>query len=122
LDGDNVRFGLNKDLGFSETDRNENIRRIGEVSTLFYERAKASHTERIKVAKLFSDAAAITITAFISPYKADRALARELHLAGNISFVEVFIDAPLAVVEARDPKGLYKKARSGEIRGVFAPI
>lgn len=106
LDGDNIRFGLNKDLGFSEADRNENIRRIGEV------------------AKLFSDAAAITITAFISPYKADRAVARELHSAGKIPFVEVFIDAPLAVVEARDPKGLYKKARSGEIKeftGISAP-
>ncbi|KIM31433.1 hypothetical protein M408DRAFT_320539 [Serendipita vermifera MAFF 305830] len=106
LDGDNIRFGLNKDLGFSEADRNENIRRIGEV------------------AKLFSDAAAITITAFISPYKADRAVARELHSAGKIPFVEVFIDAPLAVVEARDPKGLYKKARTGEIKeftGISAP-
>jgi adenylylsulfate kinase len=74
------------------------------------------------VAKLFSDAAAITITAFISPYKADRAVARELHSAGNIPFVEVFIDAPLAVVEARDPKGLYKKARSGEIKGAFSLV
>ncbi|KAG8827709.1 Adenylyl-sulfate kinase [Serendipita sp. 400] len=106
LDGDNIRFGLNKDLGFSEKDRNENIRRIGEV------------------AKLFSDAAAITITAFISPYKADRSIARELHIGGNIPFVEVFVDAPLEVVEARDPKGLYKKARAGEIKeftGISAP-
>ncbi|PVF97471.1 adenylylsulfate kinase [Serendipita vermifera] len=106
LDGDNIRFGLNKDLGFTEKDRNENIRRIGEV------------------AKLFSDASAITITAFISPYKADRAVARDLHLAGQIPFIEVFVDAPLAVVEARDPKGLYKKARSGEIKeftGISAP-
>lgn len=106
LDGDNIRFGLNKDLGFSEKDRNENIRRIGEVS------------------KLFADAGAIAITAFISPYKADRSVARQLHSAGNIPFVEVFVDAPLSVVEARDPKGLYKKARSGEIKeftGVSAP-
>lgn len=106
LDGDNIRFGLNKDLGFSEKDRNENIRRIGEV------------------AKLFSDAAAITITAFISPYKADRAVARDLHAAGNIPFVEVFIDAPLETVEKRDPKGLYKKAREGiikEFTGISAP-
>jgi adenylylsulfate kinase len=71
----------------------------------------------LQVAKLFSDASAITITAFISPYKADRAVARDLHSAGQIPFIEVFIDAPLAVVEARDPKGLYKKARSGEIKG-----
>jgi len=106
LDGDNIRFGLNKDLGFSEKDRNENIRRIGEV------------------AKLFSDAAAITITAFISPYKADRELARKLHAEGNIPFIEVFVDAPLSVVEERDPKGLYKKARAGEIKeftGISAP-
>jgi len=106
LDGDNIRFGLNKDLGFSEKDRNENIRRIGEV------------------AKLFADAGSIVITAFISPYKADRAVARDLHKAGNIPFMEVFVDAPLSVVEARDPKGLYKKARLGEIKeftGVSAP-
>ncbi|KAG8936676.1 Adenylyl-sulfate kinase [Tulasnella sp. 418] len=106
LDGDNIRFGLNKDLGFSEKDRNENIRRISEV------------------AKLFSDSGAIAITAFISPYKADRNLARELHTKSNISFIEVFVDAPLAVVEQRDPKGLYKKARAGEIKeftGISAP-
>ena len=70
-----------------------------------------------KVAKLFSDAAAITITAFISPYKADRELARKLHAEGKIPFIEVFVDAPLSVVEERDPKGLYKKARAGEIKG-----
>jgi len=98
LDGDNVRFGLNKDLGFDEKSRNENIRRIGEVS------------------KLFSDACCITITAFISPYIADRKTARELHQQSNVSFIEVFVDAPLKVVEARDPKGLYKKARAGEIK------
>jgi len=106
LDGDNIRFGLNKDLGFDEKSRNENIRRIGEV------------------AKLFADACAITITAFISPYISDRALVRELHEKSSLAFVEVFVDAPLAVVEERDPKGLYKKARSGEIKeftGVSAP-
>ncbi|KAG8678822.1 Adenylyl-sulfate kinase [Ceratobasidium sp. 395] len=106
LDGDNVRFGLNKDLGFSEKDRNENIRRIGEVS------------------KLFADAAAITITSFISPYRADRDLAREIHKKAGLAFIEVYIDAPLSVVEARDPKGLYKKARAGEIKdftGISAP-
>lgn len=106
LDGDNIRFGLNKDLGFSEKDRTENIRRIGEVS------------------KLFADASAIAITAFISPYRADRDLARGLHAKDNIPFVEVFIDAPLSVVEARDPKGLYKKARAGDIKdftGISAP-
>jgi len=106
LDGDNIRFGLNKDLGFSEKDRNENIRRIGEVS------------------KLFADAAAIAITAFISPYRADRLLARELHDKDGIPFIEVFVDAPLEIVEQRDPKGLYKKARAGEIKeftGVSAP-
>ncbi|CAE6455642.1 unnamed protein product [Rhizoctonia solani] len=106
LDGDNVRFGLNKDLGFSEKDRNENIRRISEVS------------------KLFSDAGAIAITSFISPYRSDRQFARDIHNAAGLSFVEVFIDAPLSVVEARDPKGLYKKARAGEIKdftGISAP-
>ncbi|KAF8332713.1 adenylylsulfate kinase [Cantharellus anzutake] len=106
LDGDNIRFGLNKDLGFNEADRNENIRRIGEVS------------------KLFSDACAITITSFISPYRVDRQVARELHSRAGIPFVEVFIDAPLDIVEARDPKGLYKKARAGEIKeftGISAP-
>ncbi|KAH7107903.1 adenylylsulfate kinase [Auriculariales sp. MPI-PUGE-AT-0066] len=106
LDGDNIRFGLNKDLGFSEKDRNENIRRISEV------------------AKLFADSSAIAITAFISPYRADRALARDLNKLGELPFIEVFVDAPLEVVEARDPKGLYKKARAGEIKdftGISAP-
>ncbi|KAF9446397.1 adenylylsulfate kinase [Macrolepiota fuliginosa MF-IS2] len=106
LDGDNIRFGLNKDLGFDEKSRNENIRRIGEV------------------AKLFSDASAITITAFISPYRKDRQVARDLHDTASIPFVEVFVDAPLSVVEERDPKGLYKKARAGEIKdftGISAP-
>ncbi|KAJ6499403.1 adenylylsulfate kinase [Mycena sanguinolenta] len=106
LDGDNIRFGLNKDLGFDEKSRNENIRRISEVS------------------KLFTDSSCITITAFISPYRADRDLARELHQKASLPFLEVFIDAPLSVVEDRDPKGLYKKARAGEIKdftGISAP-
>ncbi|KAL2759257.1 hypothetical protein ACRALDRAFT_2026577 [Sodiomyces alcalophilus JCM 7366] len=112
LDGDNVRFGLNKDLGFSEKDRNENIRRIAEV------------------AKLFADSATIVISSFISPYRADRQMARELHEQANtnsddpIPFIEVFVDVPLAVAEQRDPKGLYKKARAGEIKdftGITAP-
>jgi len=106
LDGDNIRFGLNKDLGFSPKDREENIRRIGEV------------------AKLFADACVIAITSFISPYRADRDLARGLHEKGNLPFVEVYVDAPLEVAEERDPKGLYKKARKGEIpefTGISAP-
>lgn len=106
LDGDNVRFGLNKDLGFDEKSRNENIRRISEVS------------------RLFTDAACITVTAFISPYRADRDLARKIHEEAGLNFIEVFVDAPLEVVEQRDPKGLYKKARAGEIReftGISAP-
>jgi len=106
LDGDNVRFGLNKDLGFSETDRNENIRRIGEVS------------------KLFASSCTIAITAFISPYVADRAMARKVHEEAGLSFIEVYIDAPLEAVEKRDPKGLYKKARAGQIKdftGISAP-
>lgn len=95
LDGDNVRMGLNKGLTFSDEDRIENIRRISEV------------------AKLFVDAGLIVSTAFISPFKADRAQARSIVNEGE--FVEVFIDTPLAVCESRDPKGLYKKARAGEI-------
>ncbi|MEZ9699214.1 adenylyl-sulfate kinase [Vibrio sp. 10N.261.46.E12] len=96
LDGDNVRHGLNKDLGFSDTDRVENIRRIGEV------------------AKLFVDAGNIVLTAFISPFLSDRQQVRELVTEGE--FLEVFVDTPLDVCEARDPKGLYKKARAGEIK------
>ena len=95
LDGDNVRHGLNRDLGFSLEDRQENIRRIAEV------------------ARLMNEAGVIVITAFISPYRADRAAAREI--IGKDDFVEVFVDTPLEVCEARDPKGLYKKARAGEI-------
>lgn len=96
LDGDNVRHGLNKDLGFSDTDRIENIRRIGEV------------------AKLFVDSGTIVLTAFISPFTSDRDHARKL--LGRDQFLEVFIDTPLAVCEQRDPKGLYKKARAGYIK------
>jgi adenylylsulfate kinase len=104
LDGDNIRFGLNKDLGFSPADRTENIRRIGEV------------------AKLFADAAVITLTAFISPYREDRDKVRAIMPAGT--FIECFVDAPIAVCEERDPKGLYKKARAGQIpefTGISAP-
>ncbi|MDV6253336.1 adenylyl-sulfate kinase [Vibrio sp. EA2] len=96
LDGDNVRHGLNKDLGFSDDDRVENIRRIGEV------------------AKLFVDSGAIVLTAFISPFIADREQVRDL--MAEEQFLEVFIDTPLEVCEQRDPKGLYKKARAGEIK------
>lgn len=98
LDGDNVRLGINKNLGFSEEDRTENIRRIGEV------------------AKLFGDAGVIALSSFISPYKADRDRVRELHESANLEFIEVFVDCSLEVAEERDPKGLYKKARAGEIK------
>ena len=98
LDGDNVRLGINKNLGFSEQDRKENIRRIGEI------------------AKLFGDAGTIALSSFISPYKDDRDDVRELHEATDLKFVEVFVDCSLAVAEERDPKGLYKKARAGEIK------
>jgi adenylylsulfate kinase len=97
LDGDNIRHGLNRDLGFSPEDRVENIRRIGEVS------------------RLFADAGALVISAFISPYRADRDRIRGLMDEGE--FVEVFVDTPLEICEARDPKGLYEKARAGEISG-----
>ncbi|MGH7804259.1 MAG: adenylyl-sulfate kinase [Candidatus Binatia bacterium] len=99
LDGDNIRFGLNKNLGFSAEDRAENIRRIGEV------------------AKLFSDAGVITLTSFISPYRRDRDLARKLHDDSQIPFLEVYVDCPIDEAEKRDPKGLYKKARAGELKG-----
>lgn len=104
LDGDNVRLGLNRDLGFSPSDRTENIRRIAEV------------------AKLFVDAGTLVVTAFISPYRADREAARAVMTAGD--FIEIFVDCEIAVCEARDPKGLYRRARSGELReftGVSAP-
>ncbi|MCF7853206.1 MAG: adenylyl-sulfate kinase [Candidatus Pacebacteria bacterium] len=104
LDGDNVRHGLNADLGFSPDERCENIRRIGEVATLF------------------ADCGILTLTAFISPYRDDRQRVRGL--CGDDRFVEVYLDVPVATCEARDPKNLYKKARSGELReftGVNAP-
>lgn len=106
LDGDNVRHGLNKNLGFSPEDRTENIRRIGEV------------------AKLFADAGVLTCTSFISPYRADRDQAREMHAAAELPFIEVFVKATVEACEERDPKGLYKKARAGEIpefTGISAP-
>jgi adenylylsulfate kinase len=99
LDGDNVRHGLNKNLGFSLVDREENIRRIAEVS------------------KLIADAGAIAMTSFISPYRKDRDLARRLHVETGLPFVEIFVDTPLEVCEGRDPKGLYQKARKGELKG-----
>ncbi len=99
MDGDNIRFGLNKNLGFSAEDRAENIRRIGEV------------------AKLFADAGVVALTSFISPYRHDRDAARKIHSDAGIEFFEVFVDTPVAECENRDPKGLYKKARAGEIKG-----
>ena len=104
LDGDNVRHGLNKDLGFSEIDRIENIRRIGEVS------------------KLFVDSGLIVLTAFISPFRSDRQIAKSL--VKYDEFIEIFIDTPLEICESRDPKGLYKKAREGAIKnftGISSP-
>jgi adenylylsulfate kinase len=104
LDGDNIRHGLNKNLGFSPEDRTENIRRIGEV------------------AKLFGDAGIVAVTAFISPYRADRDQVRALMAEGD--FVEVYVDCPLEVCEQRDVKGLYQKARAGQIKeftGISAP-
>lgn len=104
LDGDNVRAGINRDLGFGPEDRRENIRRIAEI------------------ARLMNDAGLVVITAFISPYRADRQMAREI--IGADRFIEVHIDAPLEVCERRDPKGLYRKARRGELpdfTGVTAP-
>jgi adenylylsulfate kinase len=104
LDGDNIRHGLNKNLGFSPEDREENIRRIGEVS------------------KLFADAGVITMTAFISPYRVDRDKARERLPEGR--FIEIYMQVPLHIAEQRDPKGLYEKARKGEIKeftGISAP-
>ena len=106
LDGDNIRHGLNKNVGFSPEDREENIRRIGEVS------------------KLFADAGVITFTSFISPYRKDRDQARKIHEEAGLPFVEIFVSAPLEVCEQRDPKGLYQKAREGKIpefTGISAP-
>jgi adenylylsulfate kinase len=98
LDGDNIRLGINKNLGFSAEDRTENIRRIGEI------------------AKLFVDSSVIALTSFISPYREDRDKVRALHEEAGMSFIEVFVDCSLDEAEKRDPKGLYKKARAGEIK------
>jgi adenylylsulfate kinase len=98
LDGDNIRFGINKNLGFSAEDRTENIRRIGEI------------------AKLFVDSGVIALSSFISPYCADRDQVRTLHDDAGMDFIEVFVDCALEEAEKRDPKGLYKKARAGEIK------
>ena len=99
LDGDNIRHGLNKNLGFTAADREENIRRIGEV------------------ARLFADCGLIAMTSFISPYRRDRDLVRELHVKAGLPFVEVHMATPIETCEQRDPKGLYKKARAGELKG-----
>jgi adenylylsulfate kinase len=98
LDGDNIRLGINKNLGFSAEDRTENIRRVGEVS------------------KLMADSGVIVLNSFISPYIADRDAVRALHAADDMPFIEVFVDCALDEAEKRDPKGLYKKARAGEIK------
>jgi adenylylsulfate kinase len=99
LDGDNVRHGLNKNLGFSAEDRAENIRRIGEV------------------AKLFADTGVVCLASFVSPYIADRDAVRQVHDDAGLPFIEVFVDVPVEACEGRDPKGLYAKARAGEIKG-----
>src|SRR4051812_9280713 len=98
LDGDNIRHGLNKNLGFSAADREENIRRIGEV------------------AKLFADGGLLVMTSFISPYRKDRETVRALHEAAKLPFIEVHVATPIETCETRDPKGLYKKARAGELK------
>ena len=99
LDGDNIRLGLNKGLGFSAADREENIRRIGEV------------------AKLFADCGVIAMTSFISPYRKDRDLCRKLHDDAGLPFIEIHMATPIETCEQRDPKGLYKKARAGLLKG-----
>jgi bifunctional enzyme CysN/CysC len=99
LDGDNLRHGLNGDLGFSAADRSENVRRVGEV------------------ARLFADAGVVALVPLISPYRADRDRARAAHAAAGARFVEVFVDTPIELCEQRDPKGLYAKARAGELPG-----
>ena len=99
LDGDNLRYGLNKDLGFSAEDRHENVRRVSEV------------------ARLFSDAGFISLVPLISPYNKDREMARKVHESAGIPFFEVFLNATVDVCEERDPKGLYAKARAGELKG-----
>ena len=100
LDGDNVRHGLNADLGFSAADRTENVRRVGEV------------------ARLMADAGLVALVPVISPYRADRDRVRAAHAVAGLRFVEVFVDTPLALCEQRDPKGLYAKARAGELTGM----
>lgn len=99
LDGDNVRHGLNADLGFSEADRTENVRRVGEV------------------ARLMADSGVVAIVPLISPYRSGRDQARRIHADAGLPFIEVFVDTPIAECERRDPKGLYAKARAGEITG-----
>ena len=99
LDGDNLRQGLNGDLGFSAEDRAENVRRVGEV------------------ARLFADSGAIALVPVISPYRADRDRVREIHTMAGLAFGEVFVDTPIEICEQRDPKGLYKAARAGKIKG-----
>ncbi len=99
LDGDNIRFGLNKNLGFTAADREENIRRIGEV------------------AKLFADSSIVTLTSFISPYRKDRDQVRALHAEAKLPFIEIYLNTPIATCESRDPKGLYKKARAALASG-----
>jgi bifunctional enzyme CysN/CysC len=99
LDGDNLRHGLNGDLGFTAADRDENVRRVAEV------------------ARLFADAGVVALVPLISPYRAGRERARALHAAAGVPFVEVFVDTPIELCEQRDPKGLYAKARAGELRG-----
>lgn len=99
LDGDNLRHGLNGDLGFATSDREENVRRVGEV------------------ARLFADAGVIALVPLISPYRAGREQARQMHARAGLEFIEVFIDTPLEMCEGRDPKGLYAKARAGELKG-----
>lgn len=99
LDGDNLRHGLNGDLGFSAEDRSENVRRVGEV------------------ARLFADAGVVALVPVISPYRSDRARVREIHAMAGLPFVEVHLDTPIELCEQRDPKGLYAKARAGEIKG-----
>ena len=98
LDGDNIRLGINRNLGFSAEDRTENIRRVGEVS------------------RLFVDAGVIVLSSFISPYGSDRDQVRQLHAESAMPFIEIYVDCPLEEAEKRDPKGLYKKARAGEIK------
>jgi bifunctional enzyme CysN/CysC len=100
LDGDNLRFGLNGDLGFSPEDRDENVRRTGEV------------------ARLFADAGLVAIVSLVSPYRAPRDRVRTIHADAGLPFLEVFVDTELAICESRDPKGLYRRARAGEITGL----